>query len=103
MQELATYAEIKKQYDGEWVLIINPVMTKTLEIVEGIVACHSKDRDEVYQEKPLGIETQRVRRSCSLAGLPETWSMRCEISVRSNGKRDHYPCAHYRSRWRCHD
>jgi hypothetical protein len=49
MRETATYAEIKKQYDGEWVLIINPVMTKALEIVEGTVACHSKDRDEVYR------------------------------------------------------
>ena len=49
MQEVATYAEIKHQYDGEWVLIIDPVTTKDLEIVEGRVACHSKDRDEVYR------------------------------------------------------
>jgi hypothetical protein len=49
MQETATYAEIKKQYDGEWVLIIDPVKTKDLEIVEGKVVCHSKDRDEVYR------------------------------------------------------
>ena len=44
-----TYAEIKRQYDGEWVLIVDPVTTKDLEIVEGKVACHSKDRDEVYR------------------------------------------------------
>ena len=49
MQETATYAEIKKKYDGQWVLIIDPVMTKGLEIVEGKVACHSKDRAEVYR------------------------------------------------------
>lgn len=49
MHETATFAEIKKQYDGEWVLIIDPVTTKDLEIVEGKVACHSKDRAEVYR------------------------------------------------------
>ncbi len=49
MQELISYAEIKKQYDGEWVLIIDPVTTKYLEIIEGTVACHSTDRDEVYR------------------------------------------------------
>lgn len=50
MHETATYAEIKKKYDGEWVLIIDPVTTKNLEIIEGTVAWHSKDRDEVYQK-----------------------------------------------------
>ena len=49
MSEKITYAEIKQQYDGEWVLIIDPVTTKQLKIVEGTVACHSKDRDEVYR------------------------------------------------------
>jgi hypothetical protein len=49
MSETATYAEIKKKYDGEWVLITDPVTTKDLKIVEGTVACHSKDRDEVYR------------------------------------------------------
>jgi hypothetical protein len=49
MKESITYAEIKKRYDGEWVLIIDPVQTGDLEIVEGAVACHSKDRDEVYR------------------------------------------------------
>lgn len=49
MQETVTFAEIKKQFDGEWVLIVDPVTTKKLEIVKGKVACHSKDRDEVYR------------------------------------------------------
>ena len=50
MKQTITYAEIQKQYDGEWVLIIDPVTTKNLEIVEGKVACHSKNRDEVYRK-----------------------------------------------------
>jgi hypothetical protein len=49
MHEIISYAEIEKQYDGEWVLIIDPVQTKDLEIVKGTVACHSKDRDDVYR------------------------------------------------------
>jgi hypothetical protein len=32
------------------VLIIDPVQTQALEIVEGTVACHSKDRDEVWRK-----------------------------------------------------
>jgi hypothetical protein len=50
MQELISFAEIKKQYDGEWVLIVDPVMTKALEIVEGVIACHSEDRDVVWNK-----------------------------------------------------
>ena len=30
-------------------LIVDPVTTKDLEIIEGVVVCHSKDRDEVYR------------------------------------------------------
>jgi hypothetical protein len=48
--ESISYAEIKREYDGEWVLIIDPVTTKNLDIVAGKVAWHSKDRDEVYQK-----------------------------------------------------
>ena len=50
MSEAITYAEIKKRYDGEWVLIVDPVTTKDLEIVKGKVLWHSKDRDEVYRK-----------------------------------------------------
>ena len=50
MQETTTYAEIKKQYDGEWVLIVDPITTKYLEILEGKVVWHSKDREDVYRK-----------------------------------------------------
>lgn len=50
MEGTITFAEIKKQYDGEWVLIVDLVTTKKLEIVRGRVAWHSKDRDEVYRK-----------------------------------------------------
>src|SRR5262245_37972097 len=50
MEKPVTYAAIKKKYEGEWVLIIDPVTTKKLEIVKGIVACHSEDRDMVWEK-----------------------------------------------------
>ena len=50
MNQTLAFAEIKKQFNGEWVLIVDPVTTKSLEIVQGKVAWHSKDRDEVYQK-----------------------------------------------------
>ncbi len=67
MQETATYAEIKKKYDGEWVLIIDPVQTKDLEIIEGKVACHSKDRAEVYR---IAMQLRPKRAAVLFFGKP---------------------------------
>ncbi len=39
MGETATLAEIKKKYDGEWILIVDPVTAKNLEIVKGKAMC----------------------------------------------------------------
>lgn len=57
MNDTLAFAEIKRQYDGEWVLIVDPVTTKDLDILEGKVAWHSKDRDEVYR-KAMEIRPQ---------------------------------------------
>lgn len=50
MSELITYAEIEKQYDGEWVLLGDTVTAKGPRILRGKVLWHSKDRDEVYRK-----------------------------------------------------
>ena len=50
MNQTISFAEIKEKFDGEWVLIVDPVTTKDLDIVEGKVLWHSKDRDEVYRK-----------------------------------------------------
>lgn len=42
--------EIESQFDSEWVLVVDPETNEFLEVLSGTVACHSKDRDEVYQE-----------------------------------------------------
>jgi hypothetical protein len=39
--------QIERRYNGEWVLIVNPVVDKLTRVVRGELAYHSKDRDEV--------------------------------------------------------
>jgi hypothetical protein len=57
MAEILNIDEIKSRYDGEWVLIGDPVADESLTVVRGSVLRHSKDRDEVYRKarelKPL--------------------------------------------------
>lgn len=50
MQDVVSYAEIKSRFDGEWILLEDPQTTKSLEVREGRVLWHSKDRDEVYRK-----------------------------------------------------
>ena len=44
-----TVKEIESQFEGEWVLIGEPRTNDKLEVIEGTVLHHSKDRDEVYR------------------------------------------------------
>jgi hypothetical protein len=48
MAEILNIDEIKSRYDGEWVLIGDPVTDDSPMVVRGSVLWHSKDRDEVY-------------------------------------------------------
>jgi hypothetical protein len=50
MAEILNIEEIKSRYDGEWVLIGDPVTDESLSVLRGIVLSHSKDRDEVYRK-----------------------------------------------------
>ena len=50
MSEIMTWAEIEAAFDGEWVLIEDPETTPMLEILQGKVIFHSKDRQEVHEE-----------------------------------------------------
>ena len=55
-------AEIRKCYKGEWVLIEYTELDDELNVVEGKVVAHSKDREEIYKAqielkgKKLAIE-----------------------------------------------
>ena len=50
MNETITYAEIAKQYNGEWVLLGDTKASKGPKILRGKVLWHSKDREEVYRK-----------------------------------------------------
>ena len=44
-----TLKEIEKQFDGEYVLVENPVVDEHFEVIRGVVRYHSFSRDEVYE------------------------------------------------------
>ena len=43
--------EIKKKYDGEWVLIEYTKLSDDLSVIEGEVIAHSFDKDFNYKEQ----------------------------------------------------
>ena len=44
-----TLKEIEEQFDGEYVLVENPVVDEHFEVIRGVVRYHSFSRDEVYE------------------------------------------------------
>lgn len=58
MTGVLNIAEIRDQFDSEWVLIEEPQLDANPEIIAGRVVWHSKDRDEVYQ-KALELRPKR--------------------------------------------
>lgn len=66
--EVLTWEEIKQRYPDEWVLIANPEVDADDEVVAGVVAFHSQDREEV------GREAYRLRlRSAAFLYSGELW------------------------------
>ena len=53
MNELLSYNEIQRRYDGEWVLIAYTEMDD-FEVVAGEVIAHSSIEQEIYKLLPLG-------------------------------------------------
>jgi hypothetical protein len=47
MTEYMTIAEIEARFPGEWILVIDPDTGPDLKVRSGVVAAHSKDRDEI--------------------------------------------------------
>ena len=73
MDKVMSWVEIKETFDGEWVLIEDPELTKSLEIVEGRVVFHSKDRAEVNLKMR---ELPRMHHAVLyIGGLPEGLEM----------------------------
>jgi len=50
VSDVMPFDKIKADFDSEWVLIEDPVITETQEVKAGKVLWHSKDRGEVYRK-----------------------------------------------------
>lgn len=48
--KIMTQAEIEAEYENEWVLVEDPELDRSNEVIKGKVLFHSKNRDEVYQK-----------------------------------------------------
>jgi len=98
MAEILNIDEIKSRYDGEWVLIGDPVADESLTVVRGSVLWHSKDRDEVYCK---ARELKPVHSAILFFGhLPKTPLSSYDLWLRSEPRSDHCACAFIRSGWR---
>jgi hypothetical protein len=47
MVEVMKIDDIEARFPDEWILVIDPDIGPDLEVRSGVVAAHSKDRDEV--------------------------------------------------------
>jgi hypothetical protein len=50
MADVLTLSQIEERFDSEWVLVGDPDTDDSLEVRQGKVLWHSKDRDEVYRK-----------------------------------------------------
>ncbi|MFQ5732709.1 MAG: hypothetical protein ACE5KM_12245 [Planctomycetaceae bacterium] len=50
MTETLTIEEINQRYPDEWVLMGDPETDEEQRLLRGQVLCHSKDRQQVYDE-----------------------------------------------------
>ena len=50
MSETISFAEIRRTFDSEWILLKDPETEEGLKVKRGKVLWHSKDRDEVYRK-----------------------------------------------------
>ena len=70
---LMSWKEIEDAFDSEWVLIEDPELTNSQEIIKGKVVFHSKDRGAVHDKarelRPLHPAIIYI------GGLPEGWEM----------------------------
>lgn len=48
--DLMTLEEIQSRFTSEWVLVGDPELTDSLEVIRGRVLWHSPNRDEVYRK-----------------------------------------------------
>ena len=69
MSVIMTIHEIEDRYDGEWVLVGNPITDDQLNVVKGEVLLHHPDRD-VFDREALKHKAKRFA-VLSLRKTPE--------------------------------
>ena len=48
--EALSIEEIKRRFNGEWVMLLDPMLGTGLEVLGGKLVCHSKDREAVHDK-----------------------------------------------------
>ena len=68
MDTVMTWAEIEAAFHGEWVLIEDPELTSSPEILGGKVIFHSKSRAEIHEKV---MELSRLNYAIIFVGQPD--------------------------------
>ncbi|MDI6735595.1 MAG: hypothetical protein QME42_05300 [bacterium] len=50
MNETISFLEIQERFNSEWILLSDPETENGLEVKNGKLLWHSRDRDEVYRK-----------------------------------------------------
>lgn len=66
MKEILTIDEMRAKFDGEWVLVGDPLTDENLEVLKGTVLAHSPEKRDVYREG----QKLRPRHSAMVCFLP---------------------------------
>ena len=59
MEHILTMDEIRRRYDGEWVLIADPEVNDYQEVLHGRVVYHHADRD-VFDREVLKLPPRKM-------------------------------------------
>lgn len=51
--EIVSFAEIKRRYDGEWLIIAYTDLNDQMEVVSGEVLAHCPNEADIYQALPI--------------------------------------------------
>ena len=73
MDKVMSWKEIEETFDSEWVIIEDPELTHSRDIVQGKVIFHSKDEAEVHDK---AMELLRMRHAIIyIGGTPAGWEL----------------------------
>ena len=50
MGKVMSVKEIEAEFPNQWVILNNPEVSESLEVLGGEILCHGPDRDEVFRQ-----------------------------------------------------